>query len=171
MKMKRSLLYILLLCCLVCEPVFSANKQKRKDKDEALLVNFMQSAFVGMPDTLFPYISRRNRNYLIEMSKAGGHEYVDNSFGGRSTLYIISNKHIQVKISEEVSFDMLVYEGGYLWLTTICSPKCYSQGTLYTDNWETIRDILPPNDSVFVKAQIENDSLIWVTEPSDIDRL
>lgn len=168
--MKKFLLSLLFLC-FVFEPVLAGKKSKPERQDEEFLTMIMQASFISMPDTLLPYLNRRTRNYLIELSKIGGYSYVDNNFGDKSTLHILSPKHIQVFITDEVLCDMLIYKGGFLWITTMCSPECYSRATLYSAKWEKIEDVLPPNDSVFVRSKIVNDSLLWVHGPIEEDEL
>ena len=161
--MKRFFIYILLVF-FAFGPLGAKKKEKFVEMDEGILSFAMHKMFIDMPDTLFPYLGHRSRAYLVEAAKNGMNEFVDNTFGGKSTLKIVSDKHLHIIVSEEVGFDMLVYQGGYLWVTTICSPACYSRATLYSIDWLQVKDILPPNDSVFVKADFKDDNLVWVNE-------
>lgn len=128
-------------------------------------------AFLTMPQELFPYFNEAQRNAIGQQLVVAMQENdttilhaVPNLFGKESFPLSLTEKSMCLQIAEGIEYDWLVDNNKIILIQTLCSPICSSVVSEYDLDWHRIRTIQPETEGVFIRAHIENDTLVFTDE-------
>ncbi len=128
-------------------------------------------AFLTMPQELLPYFSEAQRNAIGQQLVIAMQENdttilhaVPNLFGKESRPLSLTEKSMCIEIADGIEYDWLVENNKILLIQTLCSPICSSAVSEYDMDWQRIRTIQPDKEGVFIRAHIENDTLVFTDE-------
>ncbi|NPD92200.1 DUF3256 family protein [Xylanibacter muris] len=68
----------------------------------------MRDAFVNMPDSLMPGLSHNNRLDMIDFMDSGMKSEVTNLFDGKSSMTVLDERYLKLKLNASVSVEMLL---------------------------------------------------------------
>lgn len=110
----------------------------------------VRESFVNMPDSLSTLLTKVNREDFIDFLDSNMKAEVNNRLGGKSEMTKLSGDFLEVKMSEQSTFQMKVLtkaDGTQLICTvsTVCAPACDSHINFYTTDWQPLQtnDYLP----------------------------
>ncbi|MCQ2335295.1 MAG: DUF3256 family protein [Paludibacteraceae bacterium] len=94
--------------------------------------------WIGMPDSLCPYLSQQQRYYLIQYAKQGTIDTVSNNMQGRTYIDTLDVQHdyLRVQMTQKMTWELRTDSSTYSIRTTVCTPKCASITRYYSPLWE-----------------------------------
>lgn len=157
LQINKSILFVFLMCC-------GLNSQAQT----------IEKCFVNLPDRLNPTMTRQIRTELLEYSKAGKGDSIQNRFGNVAYLQTFDtlNNRIVLKTTESTVFEMklLKVDNGKLVvgiIHSVCAPICQSTVEFYDTTWTKIplqfnmpKAIRWVNDEKL--ANVANLDTVWV---------
>lgn len=138
----RKLLYILVVC--VCVVVSDAAAQSMRD------------VFINAPDSVFPLLTRMNREDCVDFIDAGMRARVTNRLDGKSELLVITDDFLELRSSESstVQMRLLPFKGDTVIavVRSVCAEACDSRISFYKKSWEPadVQFVRPPVTDFFL---------------------
>lgn len=102
----------------------------------------IDSAFVSMPDSLFPYLSREQRGELLNMQRidTSTHAVLSSVFQGKVEMCKLTTDRISLRLDSLSSMEMMRLRTAekpvYCLLRTVSAPENHSDMTLYDEAWK-----------------------------------
>ena len=114
----------------------------------------LRQMWLAMPDSLTPYLNQNQRSMLLDYYEMGGDKEIKNDFEGISRIDTLARDFISVQLSKAVSLQiaMLPNEKGdslACVVKTFQSPARESEVSVYSHNWEFLRQVSIDSDSLF----------------------
>ena len=99
----------------------------------------MRSLFVNAPDSVFPLLTRSNREDCVDFIDAGMRARVTNRLDGKSELLSLTPSFLELKSSEAstVQMRLLPFEGDTVVavVRSVCAEACDSRISFYKRDW------------------------------------
>lgn len=116
----------------------------------------MRSIFVNAPDSVFPLLTRVNREDCIDFLNAGMRARVSNRLDGKSELRSITDDFLELCSSEysTVQMRLLPFAGDTIIavVRSVCAESCDSRISFYKKSWEpaAVSFVRPPISEFFI---------------------
>lgn len=151
----------------------------------------MRDVFKNMPTTIAPYLTHNNKLDMIDFIDSNMKSEVNNTLNGTSTLILLTNDYLKMKLSPTLSIEMklLPAEINSTNDTLVCVVYTYgdsikdSKIEFYSPKWELVKTVSDPlspksineylstyNDNTLFKSAV-NDCLCIKAELSPKDNL
>ena len=100
-----------------------------------------------MPQELLPYLSAEQRGQMADLYAMGDTAGVDNRLGGKSRIGTLSAEYAIVEASGALEIQLCKLPGGsdslLCLVSTVSGPAKESRISIYTQEWEHVKDIVP----------------------------
>lgn len=100
----------------------------------------MREIFINAPDSVFPLLTRINREDCVDFVDAGMRARVTNRLGGKSELLKITPVFMELKSSDysTMQLRLLPFKGDTIIAVarTVCAEACDSRISFYKKSWE-----------------------------------
>lgn len=161
----RLVVSLLLLCMMMTN--LSAQKKAR-------------DLFINMPDSLNPILTAVNRADLVDFLESDMKAVVDNKFGRKSEMTVLTDDYMHINVSAKSSWQMKALPMNdsiqvICTISTVCAPACDSYIRFYDTNWNELASEgfigAKPAMEDFVKKPIDEEQLNLFQEavlPADI---
>lgn len=116
----------------------------------------MRDIFINAPDSVFPLLTRTNREDCIDFLDAGMRARVTNRLEGKSELCSITDNFLELRSSEysTVQLRLLPCEDDTVIavVRSVCAEACDSRISFYKKNWESaaVSFVRPPIVDFFI---------------------
>ena len=125
----------------------------------------MRSLFVNAPDTIFPLLTRTNREDCVDFLDAKMRARVSNRLDGKSELVVLTRSFLELQSSgsSTVQMKLLPFGGDSIIsvVRTVCAEACSSRINFYKRDWSSvdISFVRPAVEDFFVSADSIDEAL------------
>lgn len=125
--------------------------------------------FVNMPDSIFPQLTKVNREDFIDFKKSNMKAEVTNRFGGRSEMQVLTDNFIKIKMSDSSTFQLKLLRKSkkksiILLISTVhTTSNVYSSLSFYSSDWEVLKN------TKFIKEPTIKDLQVLVDETKKLN--
>lgn len=104
-----------------------------------------KTVFVNMPDSLSPLLTAVNRADCIDFLESKMRAQVENRFGRKSEMTVLSPDYIRIQMSPQSIWQMKLLATSdttkiICTVSTACGPVCDSDVRFYTTDWKELPD-------------------------------
>lgn len=97
----------------------------------------LTQTWVGMPDSICPYLSTQHRKHMIDAAIKGTFDTIPNLLEGKSYVEMvdIQQNAMRVRMTENMTMEITCDESSVTVIQTICAPICSTLTRVYTTDW------------------------------------
>lgn len=131
----------------------------------------IDTIFANMPDSLLPYLTRNNRLDCIDFIQNNMKAEVENLFGTKSELVVLTDDYLQLRLNSITTLEMKLLKSGgrdsvVCLSKTILSPEPFSELTFFDTRWnamsvdfklDKIIDLIGRSDYIMHEARLSKD--------------
>ncbi len=81
--------------------------------------------------------------------------------GGKPQVIEEAGPYGRIQLTDSSTIEIYKDIDSTMVVLTVCAPQCSSCARVYTKEWKLIRTVVPPFQSIFPLASIENGQIIW----------
>ena len=112
--------------------------------DNAKAQTRIDTIFANMPDSLLPYLTRNNRLDCIDFIQNNMKAEVENLFGTKSELVVLTDDYLQLRLNSITTLEMKLLKSGgrdsvVCLSKTILSPEPFSELTFFDTRWNALK--------------------------------
>ncbi len=149
--MKKQISILLIALCYL----FPAQAQEAK------------TLFVNMPDSLSPLLTSVNRADFIDFLESKMRAQVENRFGRKSEMTVLSKDYMNIQMSPQTTWQMKLLPVNdstqvICVVSTACAPACDSYVRFYTTRWEEL------SASGYLKYPVMDDYFVVPTDSEQV---
>ena len=120
---------------------------------------FMRDIYAAAPDSIFPLLTKNNRLDQIDFRENNMQAVVKNQFDDRSELLVLSEKYLQLRLSEHSVVEMrLLSDSVFCMVQTYYAPAPDSHIRFFDTEWHELpQTIEQPAVDDFLSEDIDTD--------------
>ena len=120
---------------------------------------FIRDIYAAAPDSIFPLLTKNNRLDQIDFRENNMQAVVKNRFDAHSELLVLSDKYLQLRLSERCVVEMrLLSDSVFCMVQTYNAPAPDSRVRLFDTEWHELPQAIErPDVDDFLSEDIDTD--------------